>query len=360
MTRARNGRVSQPSRDQDIWQAGSWINIINRALRPALHRGPLVLDLFAGCGGLALGFEAEGFETVGYEVTESAAASYTRNLAGRCETTKLTTASDLPYAPVIVGGPPCQPFSVGGKGRADADRRDGFPAFLAAIDRLRPEIAILENVPGLTVGDRRPYFLQTLEALAAMGYIVMHKVLSGAYYVVPQNRRRVFIVACKREGFHFPVPCEAAPISAGQALADLEPPDPKDAMWVTPSMDAYIARYEAASGCRRPRDLDLDRPARTLTCRNLAGATGDMHRIRTSDGRRRRLEIREAARLQSFPDWFEFEGSRASRFAQIGNAVPPMLARVLAAEVANYMRASGWSVGAPVAELGRISPLAAA
>lgn len=81
----------------------------------------------------------------------------------------------------------------------------------------------------------------------------------------------------------------------------------------------------------RPRDLHLDkRPARTVTCRNLAGATGDMHRVVLPDGRRRRLTVREGARLQSFPDWFEFQGSEASQYKQIGNAVPPLMAYEIA------------------------------
>jgi DNA (cytosine-5)-methyltransferase 1 len=76
--------------------------------------------------------------------------------------------------------------------------------------------------------------------------------------------------------------------------------------------------------------LYADRPARTLTCRNLAGATGDMQRVRLSDGRRRRVLHNEAARLQSFPDWFEFVGNETQRFNQIGNAVPPLLAYQMA------------------------------
>ncbi|MEM7656786.1 MAG: DNA cytosine methyltransferase, partial [Bacteroidota bacterium] len=86
-----------------------------------------------------------------------------------------------------------------------------------------------------------------------------------------------------------------------------------------------------------PRDLYLDRPARTLTCRNIAGATGDMHRIKLPDGRRRRLTVREAARLQSFPDWFQFAGSETSAFNQIGNAVAPLFAYELAQEVKKYI-----------------------
>jgi DNA (cytosine-5)-methyltransferase 1 len=102
-------------------------------------------------------------------------------------------------------------------------------------------------------------------------------------------------------------------------------------------MDRYIANYEKASCCVRPRDLHLELPARTLTCRNLAGATGDMQRIKFPDGRRRRLLAREAARIQSFPDSFEFAGSEGSVFNQIGNAVPPMFAYSIASAVARYL-----------------------
>jgi DNA (cytosine-5)-methyltransferase 1 len=108
-------------------------------------------------------------------------------------------------------------------------------------------------------------------------------------------------------------------------------------------MDRYIAAYEKKSQCVRPRDLHLDRPARTLTCRNLAGATSDMQRLRLADGRRRRLGVREAARLQSFPDWFEFAGSERSAFYQIGNAVPPLLAYRLGKAVRAYLEGLGTS-----------------
>jgi DNA (cytosine-5)-methyltransferase 1 len=90
--------------------------------------------------------------------------------------------------------------------------------------------------------------------------------------------------------------------------------------------------------CIMPRDLHLDRPARTLTCRNLAGATGDMHRIKHADGTRRMLTVREAARLQSFPDWFKFQGPINSQFYQVGNAVPPLFAYKIAQAVKKYLQ----------------------
>jgi DNA (cytosine-5)-methyltransferase 1 len=155
-------------------------------------------------------------------------------------------------------------------------------------------------------------------------------------YGVPQNRERIIVVGHRGE-FRFPPPLKEQ-FTAGEALADMlyiTPPEPK---FLTPSMDKYVAKYEKASFCVRPRDLHLNQPARTLTCRNLAGATGDMHRISLPDGHRRRLLLREAARLQSFPDYFEFCGKETSCFNQIGNAVPPMLAYYLADAVYQYLK----------------------
>jgi DNA (cytosine-5)-methyltransferase 1 len=137
------------------------------------------------------------------------------------------------------------------------------------------------------------------------------------------------IVVGHNAEWEWPAP-HAQKVTVGEAIGDLiELKSPKD-RFLTPNQDAYIAKYELASKCVNPRDLYLDRPARTLTCRNLAGATGDMHRVKLKDGSRRRLSIREAARLQSFPDSFEFSGSDDSAFNQIGNAVAPLFAYALA------------------------------
>ncbi len=295
--------------------------------------GPVVLDLFAGCGGLALGFEAAGFLTIGFEMNEDCCATYRNTLHSPCHQQRLTTGQELTDgAEIIIGGPPCQPFSVNGHQNGNQDERDGFPAYLSAVERYKPRIAVVENVRGMLY-QNHAYFETIVERLEGLGYQVAWRLLNSADYGAPQNRERLFIVAHKGI-FDFPVPThEGCPITAGEALGEMAFSIPEGAKFLTPSMDVYVARYEKASKCIRPRDLHLDQPSRTVTCRNLNGATGDMLRIRLQDGRRRRLTVREGARLQSFPDWFTFCGNEGSQFNQVGNAVPPLLAKAVALAV---------------------------
>ena len=307
---------------------------LNHTLTPHETYGPLVVDLFAGCGGLSLGFEAQGFKTHGFEMDIDCCKTYQRNLQGACTQVILDRNTELPPASVVVGGPPCQPFSVGGKQMGLEDSRDGFPIFIAAIQRLRPDIWIFENVRGLLYRNKW-YLNEIVDSLRGLGYVVEVKLLNAVDFGVPQNRERIVVVG-HRGDFVFPLPLRRR-VTAGEALEELAAEIPPDAKFLTPNMDAYVAKYEKASFCVRPRDLHLDAPARTLTCRNLAGATGDMHRLRLPDGRRRRLTIREAARLQSFPDWFEFSGTETSCYNQVGNAVAPLFAFHLAGSVRSYL-----------------------
>jgi DNA (cytosine-5)-methyltransferase 1 len=305
----------------------SYPQTINRLLRPKAHAKPLVLDLFAGCGGLALGFEAQGFETLGFEMDADCCASYRHNLHGDCVNVKLDASYRFPKAQVVIGGPPCQPFSVGGLQNGIRDARDGFPAFISAVEQAEPDIWMFENVRGLMYRNR-DYLDVIIAELEGLGYVVEFKLLNAVQHGVAQNRERVIVVGHRGE-FSYPK-ANNERITAGQALEALASEIHQGSKFLTASMDTYVAKYEKASSCITPRDLHLDRPARTVTCRNLAGATGDMHRVVLSDGRRRRLTVREGARLQSFPDWFEFQGSETSAFNQIGNAVPPMLAYAIA------------------------------
>lgn len=307
-----------------------YVQTINDTLQPRITENPIVLDLFAGCGGLSLGFEAAGYKTIGFEMDSAATQTYNKNLVGECFSVKLNIGFDYPEADIIIGGPACQPFSLGGKQKGMEDARDGFPIFIDAVKRLNPKVFMFENVKGL-LHSNRWYFELVLTELKKLGYIIDFKLLNAVNHGVPQNRERLFVIG-HRSKFKFPKPLSNK-ITVGEAIGDIMNTTPPESKFFTPSMDEYVAKYEKASSCVNPRDLYADRPARTLTCRNLAGATGDMQRVKLEDGRRRRLLHSEAARLQSFPDWFEFIGTETQRYNQIGNAVPPILAYEMALSV---------------------------
>lgn len=307
-----------------------YVDLINNLLIPKITEKAVVLDLFAGCGGLSLGFEAAGFKTIGFEMNPDAAATYNANLKGDCFIEKLTLDFEYPEADIVIGGPPCQPFSVGGNQNGIEDSRNGFPFFIDAIKKVKPKVFMFENVRGLLYSNKW-YLELIIDELESLGYKTDCQLLNAVSYGVPQNRERFFLVGHNSE-FKFP-DAEAKRHTAGDAILDLMTTVPEESKFLTPSQDVYIANYERASKCVNPRDLYPDRPIRTLTCRNLSAATGDMQRVKLPDGRRRRLLVKEAARLQSFPDSFVFKGAETSQFYQIGNAVPPLLAYKMALAV---------------------------
>lgn len=300
---------------------------INQILKPKITEEQVVLDLFAGCGGLSLGFEAAGFKTIGYEMDKIAANTYNKNLKGNCFAIKLDLTFEYPDADIIIGGPPCQPFSVGGHQKGIEDARDGFPIFIDAVRKLQPKVFMFENVRGLLYANKW-YFDLIIEELQKLGYFIDYRLLNAVNFGIPQNRERFFVIG-HRSKFTFPTPRNKK-VTVGEAIGETMLTAPEGSKFLNEAQDRYVANYEKASYCINPRDLYPDKPARTLTCRNLAGATGDMHRVKLPDGRRRRILHSEAARLQSFPDWFEFIGNETQRFNQIGNAVPPLLAYHLA------------------------------
>lgn len=307
-----------------------YVKLINKLLIPKVSHKAIVLDLFAGCGGLSLGFEAAGFKTIGFEMNPDAANTYKKNLKGYCYTEKLDLDFKYPKADIVIGGPPCQPFSVGGNQDGVNDPRNGFPIFIDAIRQVKPRVFMFENVRGLLYSNKW-YFDYVLEELKDLGYQIEYQLLNAVNFGIPQNRERLVVVGHNSK-FTFPEK-ESKKVTVGDAISDIMHLTPAESKFLTPAQDVYIANYEKASKCVNPRDLYADRPARTLTCRNLSAATGDMQRVKLPDGRRRRLLVKEAARLQSFPDSFIFTGSEGSQYYQIGNAVPPLMSYKIALSI---------------------------
>lgn len=324
------------------------------------------LDLFAGAGGLSIGLTEAGFEPVGaIEVLEDAARSYEEWHDIDVDRWRLEDLSESDLrkwrdsVQLVVGGPPCQPWSTGGLRRAGDDERDGFPAMLRALRVIQPEAFLIENVAGIEKGKTRPYFKALIRSLRNIGYKVNLKTLNAADFGVPQQRHRTFIVGTRSEGFSFPVPthgpnADSPWVSAGKFVKEEPLGEPN------PSIVTYAKRpqlrpspYDGLLFNGGGRPIDLSQPARTI----LASAGGNktqfidtraivpeyhsllwdldtgkprpgfMRKVRS--GRvpgARRITVEESARLQSFPKEMIFYGTRSMQYTLVGNAVPPRLA----------------------------------
>ena len=164
----------------------SYASYLNNTIKLPKEYKYKAIDLFAGCGGLSLGFEAAGIKTIGYEMVPDCCETYANNLGGECICEKLTPESLFPEVDIIIGGPPCQPFSVRGKQLGKDDDRNGFPIFISAVRRIQPKVFMFENVRGMLYKNK-DYFLQVIDELKALGYNVSYCLLNAADYDVPQD-----------------------------------------------------------------------------------------------------------------------------------------------------------------------------
>ena len=327
------------------------------------HPAPALtsLDLFAGAGGLSLGLGRAGVETVcAVESDVDAAETFAAHSpsadvrAGRVEGQDLRPFRGR--VDLVVGGPPCQPFSSGGLRKGARDERDGLPAFVAAVEAASPRAVVMENVPGLAVGARRPVLDALVTDLGAMGYAVTWRVLNAADFGVPQARRRLFVVGTRAGRFAWPESThgEGTPrphVSAGSVLTD-EPVGRSNGSRVTyaKNPDLRPSPYHGLLFNGGGRPIDPDRPAPTILASaggnktpflDTLGVVPSYHAHLAAGGAprsgdvpgARRLTVREVARLQTFPDNVAFAGRPSAQYRQVGNAVPPVLAEALGGAV---------------------------
>lgn len=301
-----------------------------------------VISLFSGCGGMDLGFLG-GFHFLGRhyqrhpfdviwanDINLAACRTYRHNLGPHVIPGDVwNVMEELPAsADVLIGGFPCQDISVNGKGAGVSGARSGlYRAMVAAVDRIRPSIFVAENVKGLLMRHNRHSLAQVLSDFAALGYEVQYQLYQAAAYGVPQTRERVLIVGTLPTAppFHAPPPVlgPAQYITARQAIADLEgiPEDPaRNHVWSR-------AKRSPDQGQRR---LSAERPGFTVR----AECHGNIQYHYKLD---RRVSMREAARLQSFPDEFIFKAQLRETERQVGNAVPPVLAWHMASAVQRWL-----------------------
>lgn len=356
-----------------------------------------IIDLFAGAGGLTLGFTSvptrdgsAAFETVwANDFNKDAVATYNANFGGHCTHGDLVEilAADsfvVPEADVVIGGPPCQGFSLLNKNRDGDPRKQLWRPFMEVVVRSNARMFVMENVRQLVTS---PEFDDIKAEAERLGFQVMPRVLCAADYGVPQERYRSIIVgfrdahpatafppkrthisqAAARAGgsmFSEYVPEVRAWRTVAEVISDLPRPLGSEIRNEAPPLDLHFGRSPTEVSIRRYRavppggnrfDLYRNAPELTPQCwvRKKSGGTDLFGRlwwdrpsvtIRTEffkpeKGRYlhpqqdRPITHREAARLQSFPDGFRFVGSKIEIARQIGNAVPPLLAEAIARSV---------------------------
>ena len=287
-----------------------------------------VVSLFSGCGGMDLGFlggfpfggrlyRRLPFEVVwANDIDELACNTYAANLGGdHLYRGGIVDVMDtLPEsADVVIGGFPCQDVSINGqRSLANGQRTVLYERMIDVIRRCRPKAFVAENVKGLLMSHGRPFFDRMLADFQLPGYTVDHKLYVAADHGVPQMRERIFIVGVQGdEPFAHPKPLPERRMTARAALEDLEGVDEDKAtshIWSK-------ARRSPEQGNRR---LKANQPATTIRAEHHGNVQWH-YRLE------RRISLREAARLQSFPDNFEFVCAMRATERQIGNAVPPVL-----------------------------------
>ena len=294
-----------------------------------------VVSLFSGCGGMDLGFRGD-FQVFGktyyrqpFEIVwandcnPAACETYRRNIGAEivCDDIQNVFDSIPRQADIVLGGFPCQDISINGRRRGTAGDRSGlYKAMVRVVDQCRPRLFVAENVKGLTQDYQKESLREVVSDFAHLGYEISYRVYLAANYGVPQMRERVFIVGTAPDVCPFapppPVVNKQGWLTAEEAIRDLE----------GAAEDANInhiwsrAKPSPDQGRRR---LKADRPSDTIRAEHH-GNIQFHYRLP------RRISMREAARIQSFPDDFVFQSGLRQIERQVGNAVPPVLAWHLA------------------------------
>jgi DNA (cytosine-5)-methyltransferase 1 len=357
----------------------------------ARRRRPLAIDLFCGAGGLSLGFSQSGFKVIaGIDSSAINVATYSHNfpkakaiqadvfrLTGD-EIRKLVDIESDDEIDVLLGGPPCQGFSMIGKRRPQDPRNGLIAEFCRVVAELKPRYFVMENVGGLMCSSSRHVLDDALDVLKTAGYdwVSTIKSLDARDFGVPQRRRRVFVLGFREDETspEYPRSTGALAPTVWDAISDLTTIGSRKTLFVTDKFDGALGKPSSYATVLRSRKRASASLTACMLCRHSdevierfrrtpQGETEPISRFsrlkRTSFAptlragtprshgsftaarpihptQPRCITVREAARLHSFPDWFEFHPTQWHGFQQVGNSVPPLLARA----VANSVRAA--------------------
>lgn len=300
----------------------------------------MVVSLFAGAGGLDMGFEHQGFDVIWTnDMDKDACATHrlwSNALVVQGDIGKIDF-DNIPNADVIIGGFPCQGFSLAGPRKIDDKRNSLYKYFVNLVEEKQPYAFVAENVKGiLTLGSG-----EILEAIIedfatrGEGYDVYVELVNASDYGVPQDRWRVIMVGFRKDlgvlDYSFPL-SSGVKVPMADALSDISEVDMSDVC-----TDGYSPRYMSRNRKRDWNEVSYTVPA-TAKQVALHPSSSDMIKVGNDEwvfgnGVTRRFSWQEVARLQTFPADMEFVGSLTSKYKQIGNAVPVKLAEVVAGSV---------------------------
>ena len=347
------------------------------------------IDLFCGCGGMSKGFELAGFDVIGgIDFNDAAVRTFNKNFKNGkgicCDILNvdkqfiLEQFDNFKNVDVIIGGPPCQGFSAANRYNKEGDdpRNKLFFEFMKFVDLAHPKVVVIENVRGIVTNNNGYAKDRIKQLFEKREYKVSYQILDASMFGVPQKRLRNFFVMTKKEAFDFSA-LKKVPqaVTVQEAIGDLyafeknfvyKPPknqnpylkylrkgttglknhdirypaeivqkrisfvkqgrnwqDVPETMWPSRRNNRHSSAYKR---------LDENSPSVTID-------TGNNHSNYFHPIYNRIPTVREAARLQSFPDDFEFVGNRSEQYRQVGNAVPPLLAKAVADEIIErYMK----------------------
>jgi DNA (cytosine-5)-methyltransferase 1 len=342
--------------------------------------GPRVIELFAGCGGMALGFKEEGFRTVlANEWDKDACDTLRANVTDRVLNCAIQEIETFPDADVVAGGPPCQGFSNLGERVPNDPRNQLWRQYFRCVEQVHPKIFVLENVPPLL---KSAEYVEMLRLAEELGYKIEGRVLNAADYGVPQTRKRAIVIGSRIGDPCFPTATHVDPLKRNLLNQHLPrwrtvrdtigflPLDPTGLDWhigrnPTPmSLERYMCIPTGGNRWNLPARLmpdcwkrktkggtDLfgrlwwDRPSVTIRTEFYKPEKGRyLHPVA-----HRPITHLEAALLQTFPRDFKFCGTKINVGIQIGNAVPPKFANAIAASVAASL---GCSVNNDIRRIG--------
>lgn len=299
------------------------------------------IDLFCGCGGLTQGLKTAGIEVLcGIDVWDRAIETYRHNHMhfGLCEDIKELdphTVADLletQHVDLIVGGPPCQGMSLAGKRDKNDPRNSLFMEYIRFVEFFKPKLLIMENVPGILsmkMASGKKIIDVIVEEFAKIGYVVEYKVLYAADYGVPQIRKRVIFYGKPIDSsvtLSHPSPAVQQHVAVSTILEDKETVD-RTYFLSDKALAGIRAKKERMKACGNgfgAQFLNFDRPSYTIPARYYKDGYDAL--VRYDESCVRRLTEREAARVQSFPENYQFIGNKKEVYMQIGNAVPCKLA----------------------------------